>query len=77
MVLGVVPVVARVAVARLDAGAVGIPLTQGALLARVRGRGRGRVRVRYTRSLPQATLLARLRGRGRIRVRAMARARLG
>ena len=77
MVLGVVPVVARVAVARLDAGAVGIPLTQGALLARVRGRDRGRVRVRYTRSLPQATLLARLRGRGRIRVRAMARARLG
>ena len=42
MVLGVVPVVARVAVAGLDTGAVGIPLSQGALLAR----GRGRVRVR-------------------------------
>ena len=46
MVLGVVPVVARVAVARLDAGSVGIPLTQGALLARGRVRVRVRVRIR-------------------------------
>ena len=45
MVLGVVPVVARVAVAWLDAGAVGISLSQGALLARGRVRGRVRVRV--------------------------------
>ena len=45
MVLGVVPVVARVAVARLDAGSVGISLTQGALLARVRVRVRVRIRV--------------------------------
>ena len=40
-----VPVVARVAVAWLDTGAVGIPLTQGALLARVRVRVRVRIRI--------------------------------